>query len=184
MLKITWCAQQPGWNIHGMWPSTFNKSNNPCYCNGPTFVGSNLLPIMPQLKKYWSNLFSKSKFFYIHEWCKHGKCFSTNNANREIGYFNTTLTLRNSFDAYKIFQQSHVIPSKETTYTRKTITNVLQKFTNGKTPNYKCTQYKNMTLLQEVHVCINKQLTNYIDCYNTSIATNCNDEIYYLPKLN
>lgn len=77
-------------SIHGLWPQN-SKTDFPSYCKRVNFQLSKLVPILPDLNKYWYSDREKNVDFWKHEYSKHGSCVFT--PMNEYQYFKKALDL-------------------------------------------------------------------------------------------
>jgi ribonuclease I len=77
-------------SIHGLWPQN-SKTSFPSYCKKVVFSIEKLVPILPDLKKYWYSDREKNVDFWKHEYVKHGSCVFT--PMNEYQYFKKALDL-------------------------------------------------------------------------------------------
>ena len=78
------------YSIHGLWPQN-SKTDFPSYCKKVTFSVDKLVPILPDLNKYWYSNEEKNVDFWKHEYSKHGSCVFTK--MNEYQYFKKALDL-------------------------------------------------------------------------------------------
>ena len=78
------------YSIHGLWPQN-SKTDFPSYCKRVTFSVNKLVPILPDLNKYWYSNEEKNVDFWKHEYSKHGSCVFTKMSEYE--YFKKALDL-------------------------------------------------------------------------------------------
>ena len=77
-------------SIHGLWPQN-SKTSFPSYCKKVVFSIEKLVPILPDLKKYWYSDRETNVDFWKHEDVKHGSCVFT--PMSEYQYFKKALDL-------------------------------------------------------------------------------------------
>lgn len=77
-------------SIHGLWPQN-SKTSFPTYCKKVVFSIEKLVPILPDLKKYWYSDRETNVDFWKHEYVKHGSCVFT--PMNEYQYFKKALDL-------------------------------------------------------------------------------------------
>ena len=77
-------------SIHGFWPQN-SKTDFPSFCKKVKFSINKLVPILPDLNKYWSSDRETNADFWKHEYAKHGSCVFTQMSEYE--YFKKTLDL-------------------------------------------------------------------------------------------
>lgn len=164
------------WTIHGLWP-TLGKTENPQYCNRSWhFEEIQILDIESKLLIYWPQLFTTNSriAFWEHEWIKHGTCCTDlPSLNSEHKYFAVGLELNQKYDLLSMLHDAGILPSKTKTYElgdiRKAIANRL-----GHRPYIHCCKSGSKQKIQEVMICLDKQL-KLIDCAESD--ENCSDNL-------
>nr|CAH8822223.1 unnamed protein product [Trichobilharzia regenti] len=165
-------------NIHGLWPSVW-PGKQPTNCSAhPNFDIDKLWDIRGQLDSEWVNLkdYQNPIPFWEHEWYKHGQCATEDSLiSDELGYFNTSLILRDKIDLLNTLNTYGIQPANNQLLGRIELLNTLRQAYNArvlvtcqKTPKYERRRrhhhrHNQLALLSEVRFCFNPQL-ELIDC--------------------
>ena len=78
------------YSIHGLWPQ-YSLNSYPTFCRTVNFSLDKLEPIIDKLNKYWKSNRGDNKYFWKHEYEKHGSCMFY--PISEFDYFNKTIQL-------------------------------------------------------------------------------------------
>lgn len=159
--------------VHGLWPEYYNGSW-PQYCKGQwpyaKFNVTELDPIITNLTKYWTD-FKDPEKFWMHEYYKHLLC-AENIYKDPYDLFYDGLQLRLQYDLYQALADSYIYPSSWRKYSVKDMEHAIERVV-GHEVIVSCRD----DILNEVHLCINKNLT----LFNCSDTFNGNDYCYYQP---
>lgn len=178
-----------GWGIHGLWPSSDSESKGPENCNGSwPFDINNVMPLVPELKKYWPNLYpdTKANSFWEHEWSKHGTCATSLPAtSNELKYFGMGLKLHAKYNISRILVNQGILPSKTAGYMINE-TEAAVKRELGVDAVIECVYDKEKTkkqLLYEISICLTKEF-ELISCNKKEVSeTTCprKEPFFYPP---
>nr|XP_022335262.1 ribonuclease Oy-like [Crassostrea virginica] len=179
-----------GWGIHGLWPSADSLSKGPENCNKSwPFDIKSIESLVPELKKYWPNLYpdTKENSFWEHEWEKHGTCATSVPAtSNELKYFQMGLMLHAKYNITKILMNQGILPSNTARYMTNETESALKREL-GVEAMIECAYDKKKTqkqLLYEVFICMNKDF-KLIDCNREGESqTTCpKHEPFFYPPL-
>ena len=138
-------------NLHGLWPSTANRS--PQNCMTVHFKEENLTPYLKQnLFTYWNSFYHENWEFLDHEIVKHGSCWrpdlgnlktmdksladiiETYDSSDDYSLINTflTLTIKLSMliNPYKVLKSNGIEPSDTKTYNIDDIIGIYERINN------------------------------------------------------
>ena len=156
--------------VHGLWPEDYNGSW-PQYCKGKwpysQFNVSELDPIITNLTKYWTD-FKNPEKFWMHEYYKHLLC-AENVYTDPYDLFYDGLQLRSNYDLYQALADSYIYPSLSRKYKVSDMERAIERVV-GYDVIVSCRNNQ----LNEVHLCINKNLTLF-DCPKSQYSSLCHD---------
>ncbi|XP_043471999.1 ribonuclease Oy-like [Leptopilina heterotoma] len=162
------------WTVHGIWPSKNAPARGPEECDRRNQLRvQNLANIRSQLERRWLNVLSNNaEGFWSWEWKKHGTCSLNLPAlNSQNKYFNQGLTWNRNYVIGNILNNGGVRPGGS--YTLQNIQAALRRGLNNVTPQISCFKSGNRQFLQEIRICISKNL-QLINCAGHTSDTNCN----------
>ncbi|KAI8920240.1 ribonuclease T2-like protein [Powellomyces hirtus] len=122
------------WTVHGAWPNTCaGKQINNCpgmpqYSDVAGPLKSYDSGLVSKMNQYWVSYKGDNNAFWVHEWGKHGtcyspaakSCFSPFKTGQDIfQYFNWVLTLRTKFELGRAMSAAGISPGG--TYTKAQI---------------------------------------------------------------
>lgn len=133
--------------------------------------------LMDRLGLEWPNLNGDNRWFWGHEWSKHGMCSA--DWLTAYSYFRTTLDLKNSVDLLQFMAEANITPSQVNLYNANDIFEAIRKKTGHK-PRLWCYDcYNGTMILLEISICVQYSMQyswDFIDCPQTLLnymSKNC-----------
>jgi len=170
------------WTMHGLWPSRIGDEARtyPCECDSRSFDESQVAPIKDKMDEFWPSENGGSASFWAHEWMKHGTCSSdVTSLQSELGFFKTTLALRQARDVRAALDKASIVPSSGRSYSKSVVAAALKPIT-GFVPLLGCIFVDGTQYLHEVSFCLSKSLQD-IECDPSIVhlsgdeTSNCED---------
>lgn len=154
---------KPLFTIHGLWPDrNFSLSHPEDCCFQNTFVIEYLKPIMSDLEKWWPSYFTtENRFFWSHEWRKHGTCAKDIDAlSGEFKYFSSTLNITKKLPILETLRKANIVPSDDKTYDSDSIVKALAQIHNRKFIQINCDYEHDQPtpLITGLNFCFDRQL--------------------------
>jgi len=158
--------------LHGLWPERIDGSY-PQHCTNDKFDPSQVTSIETELDTYWLSLNGPNPSFWAHEYETHGTC-AKDVLPTELGFFNTTLSLRTTYDITPALAAAGITPSSTKSFTRNEFdTAILNAFGFSILPACDSSGY-----LTGATVCISKQF-KIMSCGSVTYGK-CNSDTLYL----
>ncbi|URE09277.1 Ribonuclease [Musa troglodytarum] len=98
--------------------------------------------------------------FWRHEWDKHGTC-SLSRFN-QLSYFTAALNLKNKVDILSRLNEKNIFPNNSD-YASNDIFQIIRREVSYKLA-MQCNTKSGLQQLYQIHICINKQGNQFIDC--------------------
>ncbi|KAK8760662.1 hypothetical protein V5799_028072 [Amblyomma americanum] len=187
--KCVESSKKDYWTIHGLWPQRKGFSHSPY--DTVDFDDADLNPIKEDLNKYWPALRSPRKEyfeFWRFEWEKHGAyTFDIPQLNGTLNYFKSTLDLYHKYNIYELLFKAKITPSTDKNYSDGAIRNALPNdirenvniFCKQKTLPTGPLKGKTVSVLTEIHICVDKALKP-VKCPQKNGG--CGPANYYLKR--
>lgn len=157
--ESTNCSIEPvdQFTIHGLWASDY-QGDHPEFCdNSDDFSTRNLeSSTLDQMNCEWESLTSSNEGFWSYEWAKHGTCSKSELPTQEA-YFSKALELADEYDVNVAL--SDIMSNEMTTASLSDIEDALEESFKVKAAP-RCDSGN----LKEVHICIDKNTFEAIDC--------------------
>ena len=162
------CTDQtdpPSWTLHGLWPS-ISYTSCPQNCAGSRCsldVTSLPVELVSEMEVKWPSFWRGylDKWFWKHEYCKHGTCAADILPDAE-DYFNKTLELLDRANMDGVLREAGVVPS-ENPYNVSEVQQAIHHTLGLQTARFWCRHYDGKQVLHEISLCVNKTF-QFIDC--------------------
>lgn len=185
--------------LHGLWPDNCDGSFEQ-FCNASLEIDnpSEIVSyydeqLLKDMQYYWKDFQGNDEKFWIHEFNKHGTCYTTikpecyaqdySNRIDVYDFFKAAIDLHKKLPTYKFLADEGIVPSTTETYTKEQILNALRKNFNGFEPFVKCDRFNSINEIWYFHNLkgnLKNGQFNQIDTFN---SFRCPSEgIKYVPK--
>ena len=161
------------WQIHGLWPQRKTFGQNPEFCCLRSRFDSKILdPIRRQLIDKWKSSREDGRHdqFWRHEWNKHGSCAQrlSRHLSDQFQYFNTTLSLYDSFPINDWLRKTNVFPNNEKLYSVNDFHHSIESQLKARV-RLECSlngdqRSNSPPILSEIHICLDRNQLKAIDC--------------------
>lgn len=153
--KISSLRTQKNFTIHGLWPYS---SSDELICKGK-IITVTLLPTYKDLNEdmnnYWPSIKGSNTNFWVHEYNKHGECFS----KTHINYFQTTINLYKSLDIQNMIHSLFPGTSKKVERTFNELNADIKNFLKGDYHKIYClSDDKGVQYLKEIRINFDSKL--------------------------
>jgi len=160
--------------MHGLWPSRTGTAAKtyPCDCDHRGFNKSQLSSIADAMQQFWPSENADAEDFWAHEWTKHGTCSKdVELLQTELGFFNTTLGLRQARDIGAALEKSSIVPDSSRGYDKSALEAALTPIT-GFMPILECLTVGGKQYLHQASFCLDKTLQD-IQCDDSIAQQGC-----------
>ncbi|URE13462.1 Ribonuclease [Musa troglodytarum] len=154
--------------IHGLWPAFHNGTFPSCDKNPPLppasrYNESQMRPLKKMMIEHWHSFrcpSSDGHSFWRHEWEKHGTCSLSR--FDQLSYFEAALKLKNKVDILLRLNKRNIFPDNDR-YSSRRIFQIIRREVSYK-PAMQCNTKSGKQQLYQIHICVNKQGKEFIDC--------------------
>ncbi|KAJ8721264.1 hypothetical protein PYW07_002039 [Mythimna separata] len=171
--------QKDRWTLHGIWPVTFGGQRD--FCNMSwEFDPKEIKSIESDLQQAWTSIYNEPDpyAFWRHEWLKHGSCATDlESFNSQFKYFSKGIEWNKKYPILDMLEAANLFPDDSKEYDPEVFVNAV-KATTGKTAQAGCYIIDGVVYLQELRICIDKQL-NVIDCGSPAVCDQCGSSVVF-----